>query len=191
MNRGTIASSATAGSSNFIAGVETAIACDAVGLCLSARTSGASVRALLQIGIDFIALCLPTAAWGHSRSSGFEATSVSQQEVSIRRGATRLRKTISQGFSAKSMLRREFITIMAAAVAAPFHRANAQQRPRRIGVLISVAEADPEGQRWAQALLQGLDALGWKPGTNLQVDIRYGDSNGDRIQEVEKQLVAE
>jgi putative ABC transport system substrate-binding protein len=89
------------------------------------------------------------------------------------------------------MLRREFIAIMGAAVAVPFHRANAQQRPRRIGVLIALAEADPQGQRWVQALLQGLDALGWKPGTNLQIDVRYGDSNSDRIQEVARQLVAE
>jgi putative tryptophan/tyrosine transport system substrate-binding protein len=89
------------------------------------------------------------------------------------------------------MLRREFITMMGAAVAVPFDRASAQQRPRRIGVLISVAEADPESQRWVQALLRELDALGWKPGANLQVDIRYGDSNSDRIEEVAKQLVAE
>src|SRR6516165_12300153 len=57
------------------------------------------------------------------------------------------------------MLRREFITIMVTALAVPFGCAKAQQRPRRIGVLISVAEADPEGQQWLQALLQGLDAL--------------------------------
>jgi ABC-type uncharacterized transport system substrate-binding protein len=61
---------------------------------------------------------------------------------------------------------------------------------RRIGVLISVAEADPEGQRWVQALLQGLQESGWKRGTNLEIDLRYGDSNNERMRTIAKELVA-
>jgi putative tryptophan/tyrosine transport system substrate-binding protein len=91
------------------------------------------------------------------------------------------------------MRRRDFITLLGSATAAWPLGARAQQpsQIRRIGVLIaSSAEADPEGQRSVQALLQGLQDLGWKPGTNLQVDIRYGDGNRERIAAVAKELVA-
>jgi putative tryptophan/tyrosine transport system substrate-binding protein len=62
---------------------------------------------------------------------------------------------------------------------------------RRIGVLISLAKTDPEGQRWVQALLLGLQELGWQRGVNLEVDIRYGDSNNERIKIIAKELVAD
>jgi putative ABC transport system substrate-binding protein len=87
--------------------------------------------------------------------------------------------------------RREFIRLVGGAVAWPLAaRAQERERMRRIGVLISVAEADPQGQRWARALLQGLQELGWKLGTNLQIDIRYGDSSNERIGAIAKELVA-
>jgi len=90
------------------------------------------------------------------------------------------------------MRRREFITLIGGVAASGSFAARAQQRGqlRRIGVLIAVAESDPEGQRGLQALLQGLQDLGWKSGINLQVDIRYGDSNTQRIAAVAKELVA-
>jgi putative tryptophan/tyrosine transport system substrate-binding protein len=96
------------------------------------------------------------------------------------------------GIAGKPMRRRDFITLLGSATAAGLLGARAQQpsQIRRIGVLISVSEADPEGQRSVQALLQGLQDLGWKPGTNLQVDIRYGDGNRERIAAVAKELVA-
>jgi hypothetical protein len=33
---------------------------------------------------------------------------------------------------------------------------------RRIGVLFSVSESDPEGQAWLRAFSEGLQQLGWK-----------------------------
>ena len=79
--------------------------------------------------------------------------------------------------------RRDFVTFLGGAAAVWSLPARSQQSPRmrRIGVLISVARSDPEGRRAVQALLQGLQELGWRRGTNLEIDVRYGDSNGERI----------
>jgi len=49
-------------------------------------------------------------------------------------------------------------------------------QPRRVGVLIARDEGDPEGQKQASALLRGLDMLGWSRGRNLEVDIRWQNS---------------
>jgi putative ABC transport system substrate-binding protein len=90
------------------------------------------------------------------------------------------------------MRRRSFIALLGG-VAAPWpFRAQAQEpsQIRRIGVLLTGSKADLEEQRYVQSLLQGLQDLGWKPGTNLQLDIRYGDSNPERIAAVAKELVA-
>ena len=88
------------------------------------------------------------------------------------------------------MRRREFITLVGSAAATWPIAARAQHpsQIRRIGVLMSGLEFD--AQQGVQALLQGLQDLGWEPGTNLQVDIRYGDGNGERIAAVAKELVA-
>jgi putative tryptophan/tyrosine transport system substrate-binding protein len=89
--------------------------------------------------------------------------------------------------------RRDFIKIIAGSAAAWPLAARAQQsdRVRRIGVLITLAEDDPQGQQQAQALLQSLQELGWKSGTNLEVDLRWGATNNERIQKMAKELVAE
>jgi putative ABC transport system substrate-binding protein len=47
------------------------------------------------------------------------------------------------------------------------------ERVRRIGVLMNLAEGDPEGQaRWG-AVRQGLQDLRWREGGNLRVDVRW------------------
>ena len=90
------------------------------------------------------------------------------------------------------MRRRAFITLLGSAMAPWPIVARAQQpsQIRRIGVLFGASELDSEEQRSLQAFLQGLQDLGWKPGTNLQVDIRYGDGNRERMASVAKELVA-
>jgi putative tryptophan/tyrosine transport system substrate-binding protein len=88
------------------------------------------------------------------------------------------------------MLRREFFAILGIAAATPVFGASAEPRQRRIAVFLSVSKADPEGQHVLKALTQGLDALGWRAGANLIVDVGYGDSNLDRIRDVANQLIA-
>jgi putative ABC transport system substrate-binding protein len=89
--------------------------------------------------------------------------------------------------------RREFITLLGGAAAAPAVwplGARAQQtRVGRIAILMGLAENDPEGQQWVQTFLQTLQELGWRSGTNLQIDLRWGASNPDRMRTFAKELV--
>jgi putative tryptophan/tyrosine transport system substrate-binding protein len=68
-------------------------------------------------------------------------------------------------------------------------RAQQQERMRRIGVLMSVAENDPEAQRYVKAFLQGLQQLGWAHGRNLQIEYRWGEANQDRIRTYAAELL--
>ena len=72
--------------------------------------------------------------------------------------------------------RREFITLLGGAAAAWPLAARAQQgeRMRRIGVLMSLAADDPEGQARIAAFLQGLQQLGWTDGRNVRIDYPLG-----------------
>jgi putative tryptophan/tyrosine transport system substrate-binding protein len=66
--------------------------------------------------------------------------------------------------------RREFITLLGGAAAAWPLAARAQQpeRMRRIGVLMSLAADDPEGQARLTAFLQSPQELGWADGRNIR-----------------------
>jgi putative ABC transport system substrate-binding protein len=48
---------------------------------------------------------------------------------------------------------------------------------RRIGVLMTRAADDPEGQARVAAFLQGLQQWGWAVGGNVQIDIRFDADN--------------
>src|SRR5882757_5450397 len=92
------------------------------------------------------------------------------------------------------MRRRAFIALVGGAAASSISwplAARAQQpRPlRRIAILMGLGESDPEGQRWVQAFLQTLQELGWRSGTNLQIDLRWGASDVDRMRTFAKELV--
>ena len=71
--------------------------------------------------------------------------------------------------------RREFITLLGgAAVAWPLAaRAQQSERMRRVGVLMTTAADDPEGQARLAAFLQGLQQLGWIDGRNARIDTRW------------------
>jgi hypothetical protein len=74
------------------------------------------------------------------------------------------------------MKRREFITLLGGAAAAWPLAAGAQQpaeqRMRRIAVLVAYADSDPEGQRNVAALTGRLAELGWTHGRNVRIDVR-------------------
>ena len=78
------------------------------------------------------------------------------------------------------MRRREFIAGLGGAAVWPI-AARAQQgdRLRRIGVLMSLGEADPEAKASLSAFTQRLAELGWTDGRNLRIDVRWGsDTDG-------------
>jgi putative ABC transport system substrate-binding protein len=79
------------------------------------------------------------------------------------------------------MKRREFISLLGGAAAAWPLAARAQQgeRLRRIGVLMSTAADDPEGQARIAAFAEGLQQTGWVVGDNVRVDIRFGADNAN------------
>jgi putative ABC transport system substrate-binding protein len=65
----------------------------------------------------------------------------------------------------------------------------AQQGTRRIGVLMGVAEGDPEGQARLTAFRQGLQALGWTEGRNVQLDLRWAAGDAERTRAHTAELV--
>jgi putative ABC transport system substrate-binding protein len=73
------------------------------------------------------------------------------------------------------MKRREFISLLGGAAVWPIAARGQQgERVRRIGVLLSTSEIDPEGQSRVAALRQGLQELGWTEGRNVRIDYRLG-----------------
>jgi putative ABC transport system substrate-binding protein len=88
------------------------------------------------------------------------------------------------------MRRRQFIILVGGAAASLPAMARAQERMRRIGMLSGGAEGDAEGEELVQAFLQGMQALGWQRDTNVQIDIRWGASDRDRMAKFAKELVA-
>jgi putative ABC transport system substrate-binding protein len=88
------------------------------------------------------------------------------------------------------MRRREFIGLVGGAAAAWPLAARAQQteRMRRIGVLMGGA-GDLEYVARVGAFRQVLRDLGWVDGRNIQIDIRWGDNDRERIVEYARELV--
>ena len=71
-----------------------------------------------------------------------------------------------------TMRRREFIAALGGAAAMPFG-ARAQERVRRIGVLMSTAENDSNAPARIGAFVRGLEQLGWTEGRNIRIDLRW------------------
>lgn len=89
------------------------------------------------------------------------------------------------------MRRRAFITLLGGAMAWPLvTRAQQPARLRRIGVLMALDESEPEGKAQLLGFTQGLSELGWTVGTNLQMEIRWGAGDVNRIGVFAKELVA-
>jgi len=77
--------------------------------------------------------------------------------------------------------RRDFILALGGAAILPrAARTQQNERVRRIGVLIQLAESDPEGQTRIAAFREQLQKLGWRIGGNLQIDARWGTSSDER-----------
>jgi putative tryptophan/tyrosine transport system substrate-binding protein len=88
--------------------------------------------------------------------------------------------------------RREFIATFGGAVAWPLAaRAQQPDRMRRIGVLMALAEDDPEAKARLAAFRQGLEKRGWSEGRNVRIDTRVAsDASADQAQVLAKELIA-
>src|SRR5207247_290275 len=90
------------------------------------------------------------------------------------------------------MKRREFIRLLGgAAVSWPLpERAQQSERMRRIGVLMAATADDPEYQPRIRAFQQGLAALGWIDGRNVQIDARWSAGEPERLRKNAAEIVA-
>jgi putative ABC transport system substrate-binding protein len=90
------------------------------------------------------------------------------------------------------MQRREFITLLGSAAAAWPLTARAQQTGgmRRIGVLMSLAADDRQGQERVAAFVQSLQELGWTDGRNVRIDTRWTAGNAAETRKYAAELVA-
>jgi putative tryptophan/tyrosine transport system substrate-binding protein len=90
------------------------------------------------------------------------------------------------------MRRREFITLLGGTAVLWPQTASAQNSVtvRRIGVLLSLAESDPEGKAQLSGFTQGLTELGWIDGRNLRMEVRWGGGDVNRIRTLARELVA-
>jgi putative tryptophan/tyrosine transport system substrate-binding protein len=89
------------------------------------------------------------------------------------------------------MKRREFITLLGGAAAAWPLAARAQQPDgmRRIGMLLSLAEDDPEIRARLAEFRQRLEKRGWSEGRNVRIDYRFAPASA-QAQVLAKELAA-
>jgi ABC-type uncharacterized transport system substrate-binding protein len=89
------------------------------------------------------------------------------------------------------MRRREFITLLAGAAARPLAaRAQQPERVRRIGILMSGAESDPQQRAQQAAFVSALNELGWTEGRNVNIDTLWSSGDASRLLTDAKNLVA-
>jgi len=90
------------------------------------------------------------------------------------------------------MRRRDFVTLLGAAVVPWPLTARAQQpeRIRRIGVLMNLSADDTEGQARLTAFVHGLQQSGWTDGRNVRIDTRWAAGDADLYRRYAAELVA-
>lgn len=89
------------------------------------------------------------------------------------------------------MRRRDFIKVIGGAAASWPLTVRAQQdgRIRRVGVLTSLTESDPEGQARIAAFREALGKFGWMEGRNVQIEYRWTAGDPDRARAYAAELV--
>jgi putative ABC transport system substrate-binding protein len=79
---------------------------------------------------------------------------------------------------------------MGSAIVCASGRSHAQQtQTRRISLLMTIAETEPEAQARLAAFRVGLREKGWIEGKNLQIDYRFAAGEPERARLVAKELV--
>jgi len=88
------------------------------------------------------------------------------------------------------MRRREFITLLGGTAATWPLAARAQQSAMPvIGVLMSLADTDSEGQLRVAAFRQELQKLGWTEGRNIRFEYRWAAGDAHRLRAFAHELV--
>jgi len=88
------------------------------------------------------------------------------------------------------MRRREFIALLGSGVAWPFAaRAQRSGRMRRIGLLLTMAETEPEAQARLASFRAGLQQFGWAEGQNFKIDYRFAAGDPERLRSSAAELV--
>jgi putative tryptophan/tyrosine transport system substrate-binding protein len=88
------------------------------------------------------------------------------------------------------MRRREFIMLVGGAAAARPARAQQTGRARRIAVLMSWDESNPQVQTWIAAFRDGLGKLGWVEGQNLHFEFRWTGTDSTLMEKAAKEFAA-
>jgi putative ABC transport system substrate-binding protein len=88
--------------------------------------------------------------------------------------------------------RRNFVKgMIGLAAASPLVvRARQSERVRHLGVLMPYAASDPQAQGRQQALVQGLQQLGWTDGGNIRIEYRWSAGKEDDTRKYAAELVA-
>ncbi len=100
------------------------------------------------------------------------------------------------GKGRKAMRRREFLTLLGSTATAWPLGASAQQsaqpwdRMWLVGILEGISADTPNAKARHTALLEGLGQLGWTPGRNLKVEVRWGGGDQAATQKYAAELVA-
>jgi putative tryptophan/tyrosine transport system substrate-binding protein len=89
------------------------------------------------------------------------------------------------------MKRREFISLIGGAAAWPLTaRAQEPGRVRRVGVLLALADSDPEGKARIAAFQRELQNLGWTEGRNVLIEYRWASGDTDRLRAFAAELAS-
>jgi len=86
--------------------------------------------------------------------------------------------------------RREFITLLGGAAAWPLAARAQGQRVRLICILEGISADTPGSKTRYAAFLGGLQQLGWTPGRNVQIEVRYAEGDEAAIRKYATELVA-
>ena len=91
------------------------------------------------------------------------------------------------------MRRREFLSVFGGAAASSVswrRAARAQEKIRRVGVLMFTTPDEPASQARITALAQGLQEAGWAVGRNVRIDTRWSGGDVSRLHKDAAELVA-
>jgi putative tryptophan/tyrosine transport system substrate-binding protein len=88
------------------------------------------------------------------------------------------------------MRRREFISLVGGTAAAWPLAVRAQQGMRKLGVLMIVADNEPDSKRRIAAFQERLRDLGWHDGRNIHIEYRWAAGRPDLIHQYAQELVA-